>query len=85
MQRKPDFGVFYKARLKPVSIATESLGMILSNESKTNALIRQGFPSGDGWGHPLCHFFCLQTVQAQVWPDRSKLSETLTVFLIFFH
>ena len=28
--------------------------------------------------------FCLQTVLAQVWPDRSKLFETLTVFLIFF-
>ena len=43
-------------------------------------MLFQGFPSGDGWGHPLCHFFCLQTVRAQVWPDRSKLSETLTVF-----
>ena len=27
----------------------------------------------------------LQTVRAQVWPGRSKLFETLTVFLIFFH
>ena len=24
--------------------------------------------------------FCLQTVRAKVWPNRSKLSETLTVF-----
>ena len=31
----------------------------------------------------LSFFFCLQTVRTQVWPDRSKLSETLTVFLIF--
>ena len=30
-------------------------------------------------------FLCLQTVCDQVWPDRSKLFETLTVFLIFFH
>ena len=30
-------------------------------------------------------FFSLQTVRAHVWPDKSKLSETLTVFLIFFH
>ena len=44
----------------------------------------QEFPSGAGWGHPLCLFFCLQTVRAQVWPDRSKLSESLAVFLIFF-
>ena len=28
-------------------------------------------------------FLCLQTVLDQVWPDRSKLVETLTVFLIF--
>ena len=28
--------------------------------------------------------FCLQTVPAQVWPNRSKLFETLTVFLTFF-
>ena len=34
-------------------------------------MLFQGFPSGDGWGHPLCHFF-LQTVRAQV-------------FLICFH
>ena len=26
--------------------------------------------------------FCLQTVRAEVWHDRSKLFETLTVFLI---
>ena len=39
------------------------------------------FPSGDGWGHRLCHF-CLQTVRAKVWHDRFKLFETLTVFLI---
>ena len=26
--------------------------------------------------------FCLQTVRAKVWHDRSKLFETLTVFLI---
>ena len=43
-----------------------------------------GIPSGDGWGHPLCHLFCLQTVRAQVWPDRSKLSETLTFFFLFY-
>ena len=31
----------------------------------------------------ISHFF-LQTVWAQVWPDRSKLLETLTLFLIFY-
>ena len=41
------------------------------------------FRHGMGGGYRLCHF-CLQTVRAQVWPDRSKLFETLTVFLIFF-
>ena len=42
------------------------------------------FCQGMGGGrHRLCHC-CLQTVRAQVWPDRSKLFETLTVFLIFF-
>ena len=41
------------------------------------------FRQGMVWGHRLCHF-CLQTVRAQVWPNRSKLFETLTVFLIFF-
>ena len=40
----------------------------------------KGFPSGDGWGHRLCHF--LSAVRANVWHDRSKLFETLTVFLI---
>ena len=41
------------------------------------------FRQGLGEGHHLCHF-CLQTVRAQVWPESSKLFETLTVFLIFF-
>ena len=31
----------------------------------------------------ISHFF-LQTVWAQVWPDRSKLLETLTFFSDFF-
>ena len=39
-----------------------------------------------GWvGGIPSDFFCPQTVQAQVWPKRSKLSETLMVFLIFFY
>ena len=41
------------------------------------------FRQGIGGGHRLCHF-CLQTVWAQIWPDKSKLFETLTVFPIFF-
>ena len=41
-QNKPVYCVFDKARLKPVSLATEtqSLNMKLSNERKTNVLIR---------------------------------------------
>ena len=39
------------------------------------------FRHGMGGGHRLCHF-CLQTVRAEVWHDRSKLFETLTLFLI---
>ena len=34
-----------------------------------------------GWGI-VSVIFCLQTVRAKVWHDRSKLFETLTVFLI---
>ena len=37
----------------------------------------KGFPSGDGWGASSLSFFV-----AKVWHDRSKLFETLTVFLI---
>ena len=51
MQNKPVFGVFDKARLKPVSLATESLDRILSNERKTNALIR--LRGCTGWYVPL--------------------------------
>ena len=38
-----------------------------------------------GWvrAASISHFF-LQTVWAQVWPGRSKLLETLTLFLIFY-
>ena len=48
MQNKP---VFDKARLKPVSLATEKLDMILSNERTTNALIRMR--GCVGWSAPL--------------------------------
>ena len=41
----------------------------------------KGFSSGDGGGI-VSVIFCLQTVRAKVWHDRSKLFETLTVFLI---
>ena len=51
MQNKSVFGVFDKARLKPVPLATESLDMILSNERKTNAPIR--LCGCEGWSAPL--------------------------------
>ena len=51
MQNKPVFGVFDKARLKPVSLDAESLDMILSNERKTKALIR--LCGCAGWSAPL--------------------------------
>ena len=56
--RKPVFGVSDKARLKPVSIATETsqkdeilLDMILSNKRITKALIRLRVCAG--WSAPL--------------------------------
>ena len=51
MQNKPVFRVFDKERLKPVSLATESLDMIRSNEGKTNALI--SLHGCAGWSAPL--------------------------------
>ena len=42
----------------------------------------KGFPSGGGRAESSLSFFCLQTVRAMVWHDRSKLFETLTIFLI---
>ena len=71
MQNKPVFGVFDKARLKPVSLITESLDMILSNELKANALFR--LCGCAGWSAPLL-FTC----------PEDKYIITLTVFLIFF-